>query len=297
LHPHAGPTVPSLLLLTIALPRRITYVERMLVGVCPNPLPTLGGQVPSSGQFTQPANIMESMISNGAGRVRIAERILLAIGLSLLVGWGAARFHGSTASDAAIKRFYADASQRLGAPAAGAVDFTQWSPKRVDAYKESLAAKKDLPLAILRIPKIHLEVPVFNDTDDLTLNRGVGRIIGTAQIGKSGNLGIAGHRDGFFRGLKDVGRGDLIELILPERMDPYFITDIQIVGPENVSVLDATPVPTLTLVTCYPFYFVGSAPQRYVVTASKQVSSQPDESVKTTSSSTGKKINQKEKAR
>jgi sortase A len=140
-------------------------------------------------------------------------------------------------------------------------------------------------------------VPVFNDTDDLTLNRGVGRIVGTAQIGQPGNVGVAGHRDGFFRGLKDVGRDDIVELVLPGRTDQYVINDIQIVSPENVSVLDATPTSTLTLVTCYPFYFVGSAPQRYVVTASKQVSSQPDESVKTSSSSTGKKINEKENAR
>jgi sortase A len=240
---------------------------------------------------------METMSSNGPGKVRIAERILLAIGLSLLLAWAGARFHGRTASDAAIKRFYAEASQRLGAPSGGRVDFTQWSSQRIEAYKGSLAAKKDLPLAILRIPKIHLEVPVFNDTDDLTLNRGVGRIIGTAQIGQPGNIGIAGHRDGFFRGLKDVGRDDVIELILPGRTDEYIITDIQIVGPENVSVLDATPTPTLTLVTCYPFYFVGSAPQRYIVTASKQVSSQPDKSVNTSSSSTGKKITKKENAR
>jgi len=269
----------------------------MLAGVRLNTLPTLEERACSSGQTKRAANIMETMSSNGPGKVRIAERILLAIGLSLLLAWAAARFHGRTASDAAIKRFYAEASQRLGAPSAGRVDFAQWSPQRIEAYKGSLTAKKDLPLAILRIPRIHLEVPVFNDTDDLTLNRGVGRIIGTAQMGQPGNIGIAGHRDGFFRGLKDVGRDDVIELILPERTDQYVITDIQIVGPENVSVLDATPAPTLTLVTCYPFYFVGGAPQRYIVTASKQVSSQPDESVNTSSSSTGKKINNKENAR
>jgi sortase A len=269
----------------------------MLTGFRLNTSPTLEERAYSSGRTKRSANLMETMSSNGPGKVRIAERILLAIGLSLLLGWAAARFHGRTASDAAIERFYAQASQRLDASSAGGVDFTQWSPQRIEAYKGSLTAKKDLPLAILHIPKIQLEVPVFNDTDDLTLNRGVGRIIGTAHIGGAGNIGIAGHRDGFFRGLKDLARDDVIELILPERTDQYLITDIQIVGPENVSVLDATPVPTLTLVTCYPFYFVGSAPQRYIVTASKQVSSRPDESVNTSSSSTGKKINKKENAR
>jgi sortase A len=240
---------------------------------------------------------MKTLSSDGAANVRIAERILFVIGLALLAAWTVARFHASIASIAAIKRFHADTLAGPGSISSLEVDFTQWSPKRVTAYQESLAAKKDLPLAILSIPRINLEVPVFNDTDDLTLNRGVGRIIGTAQIGQPGNIGIAGHRDGFFRGLKDVGREDVIELILPGRTDQYIITDIRIVGPENVSVLDATPVPTLTLVTCYPFYFVGSAPQRYIVTASKQVSSQPDEGLNTTLSSTGKKINTKENAR
>jgi sortase A len=249
------------------------------------------------GKANQPANFMQTMSPIGARKLRNAERILLVIGLALLAGWAAARFHGSMASDSAIKRFYANTSSISGSSSSAEVDFTQWSPQRITAYKDSLAVKKDLPLAILRIPKIHLEVPVFNDTDDLTLNRGVGRIVGTAQIGQPGNVGIAGHRDGFFRGLKDVGRGDVIELVLPGRTDHYVINDIQIVSPENVSVLDPTPVPTLTLVTCYPFYFVGSAPQRFVVTASKQISSQPDESVKTSSSSTGKKINEKENAR
>jgi sortase A len=240
---------------------------------------------------------MKTLSLDGSGKVRIAERLLLVIGLALLAGWAVARFHASIASTAAIKRFQADTVASPGSLSTLEVDFTEWSPKRITAYQDSLAAKKDLPLAILRITKINLEVPVFNDTDDLTLNRGVGRIIGTAQIGQPGNIGIAGHRDGFFRGLKDVNREDVIELVLPGRTDRYVISEIQIVSPENISVLDATPVPTLTLVTCYPFYYVGSAPQRYIVTASKQVSSQPDESVKTTSSSTGKKINTKENAR
>src|SRR4029077_9508408 len=117
---------------------------------------------------------------------------------------------------------------------------------------------------ILRVPKIDLEVPVFNDTDDLTLNRGVGRILGTAQVGQPGNLGIAGHRDGFFRGLKDVGPDDTIELLRPGGTDRYVARPVQIVTPADTYVLEPTPEPTLTLVTCFPFYYVGNAPQRYV---------------------------------
>jgi len=149
---------------------------------------------------------------------RKGERIFLAFGLTLLAIWAGARFYGSVASHAAIHRFQASAAaasgtgksapRREGSVPDSAVDFTLWNPKGVVAYKESLSAKTDLPIAILRFPRINLEVPVFNDTDDLTLNRGVGLILGTAQIGQPGNLGIAGHRDGFFRGLMDVGRDD-----------------------------------------------------------------------------------------
>jgi sortase A len=248
---------------------------------------------------------MREMVSSGLMKIRKGERIFLAIGLTLLAIWAGARIYGGMASRAAINLFRAntaavevtDTSARLkdGSLADSNVDFTLWNPKRVIAYKESLSAKTDLPLAILRIPKINLEVPVFNDTDDLTLNRGVGRILGTAQIGQSGNLGIAGHRDGFFRGLKDVSQDDIIEVVRQGQTDLYVITQIQIVEPENVSVLAPTSTPTLTLVTCFPFYYVGNAPQRYIVTASYQISDRADESANTNSISTGKKTNKKEK--
>jgi sortase A len=133
-----------------------------------------------------------------------------------------------------------------------------------------------VPLAILRIPKINLEAPIFNDTDDVTLNRGLGRIPGTARVGEIGNLGVAGHRDGFFRGLKDIGPGDILELNLFGKTEKYVVSRIQIVKPEDTSVLRPTATQTLTLVTCFPFYYVGSAPDRYIVTASIQNSGQQD---------------------
>jgi sortase A len=121
---------------------------------------------------------------------------------------------------------------------------------------------------LLRIPKIGLEVPVLEGTDDLSLNRAVGHIVGTPRPGESGNVGIAGHRDGFFRGLKDVAPGDTIEIVTSDNVNKYVIDEITIVDPSNVSVLAPRPQPSLTLVTCYPFYFIGSAPQRYIVHAS-----------------------------
>ena len=120
-----------------------------------------------------------------------------------------------------------------------------------------------------------LEAPVLSGTDDLTLNRGVGLIAGTNPPGEGGRVGIAGHRDGFFRVLKDVGPGDMIELETLNRIEIYRVNEIVIVKPNDVSVLQPTTKPTLSLVTCYPFYFTGSAPERYIVVASLVDSGRP----------------------
>jgi len=148
------------------------------------------------------------------------------------------------------------------------VDFELWSDKRIAAYKETLTQRFDPPVALLEISKIHLEVPVFNGTDEAILNRGVGRIIGTAHPGGRGNIGIAGHRDGFFRALKDIAIGDAVVLVTTEGKRRYRVNNITIVAPDNVEILRDKSVPTLTLVTCYPFYFHGDAPQRYILQCS-----------------------------
>jgi sortase A len=155
-----------------------------------------------------------------------------------------------------------------GVLAAKTPDFTLWSPKRIQLYEESFSAHLEPTLALLRIPSIELEVPVLPGTDELTLNRGVGLIEGTARPQEGGNVGIAGHRDGFFRKLKDVREGDRIDLVTDQGTDNYLIDRIVIVQPEDTSVLVPRSRPSVTLVTCYPFYFVGSAPQRYIVQAS-----------------------------
>lgn len=209
-------------------------------------------------------------------KIQRLERLLLAIGLTLLITCCAVWFYGNITSRAAIKQFRTEeatkfnqnANSFLDPSSDSIVDFREWSVKRIEAYTGSLSQKVYAPLAILRIPRIELEVPVFNGTDDLTLDRGVGRILGTVKVGHVGNLGIAGHRDGFFRGLKDLERGDIVELNRPGRLDRYIISQIRIVKPDDVSVLSPTPQRTLTLVTCFPFYYIGSAPERYIVTAS-----------------------------
>jgi sortase A len=244
------------------------------------------------------------MFSGDLTKVQRSERFLLAIGLTLLAIWAGARFYRAVASRAAIGRFQAEnttsvtpkPSVMLDPISSSRIDFQLWSIKRIAAYQDSLAKKTDVPLAILRIRKIGLEAPVFNDTDDLTLNRGVGRILGTAQIGQPGNLGIAGHRDGFFRGLKDIELGDTIELQLPGGTDRYGVSQIQVVAPEDTYVLRPQSEPTLTLVTCYPFYYVGSAPKRYVVTAASiENSSERNQTAAGVSITKGTNTNYKEK--
>ena len=150
-----------------------------------------------------------------------------------------------------------------------APDLSLWDSERISAWRRALSEPAPPPLAVMRVPKIRLEVAVLPGTDDSTLDRAVGHIDGTALPGTDGNSGIAGHRDGFFRGLKDIAPGDTIELETLREKELYRVERAWIVSPEDVSVLDATPTRSLTLVTCYPFYHVGPAPQRFIVRAGR----------------------------
>jgi sortase A len=144
-------------------------------------------------------------------------------------------------------------------------DQSLWSDGRIKAYEESLPAPLGTPDGVLRIRSVELKAPIFDGTSDLVMNRGLGRIEGTAHLDGYGNVGIAGHRDGLLRALKDVEVGDTIELVTRRGARAYRITELTIVDPTDVSVLDPTEQPSITLVTCYPFYFLGHAPQRFIV--------------------------------
>jgi sortase A len=204
--------------------------------------------------------------------LRKLERVLLILGGLMVALYVAANVHRVVLSSAELRRF--KARQLVPAVPHGVAstpatpNFSLWSQRRIKDYEESLAAQFAPAIAILRIPKIHVEVPVLEGTDDLSLNRGVGHVAGSANPGENGNLAIAGHRDGFFRGLKDIGLGDTIELDSRGETEIYIVDRITIVDPSDVSVLKPRVHESLTLVTCYPFYFVGSAPKRYIVQAS-----------------------------
>lgn len=207
--------------------------------------------------------------------LRLAERFCLTMGLLLLGFYIVARLHGVVTLHAAMRSF---AESRVAEPAGSGtsetspktVDYSLWAPSRIKAYKESLSHPAERPLAVLRIPKLRLVAPVRDGLDSFTLNSGVGLIPGTTAPGEAGNIGIAGHRDGFFRGLKNIAKGDTIELVTAHKTDVYVVADAFPTDRYNIDVLRPGPKPAVTLVTCYPFYFVGAAPKRYIVQAFKR---------------------------
>lgn len=185
---------------------------------------------------------------------------------------GLAAFHEARAATTAERRV-ALASTGPGPHLTTSVappDQSLWAEKRIREYEESLAVEAAPPIAVLSIEQLGIQVPVYDGADDFNLNRGVARIRGTAAVGAPGNLGIAGHRDGFFRGLKDIQIGDRIELLTGAGEQAYAVASIDIVDPTDVWVLEPTEVPAITLVTCYPFYYVGHAPKRFIVKATAE---------------------------
>ncbi len=122
----------------------------------------------------------------------------------------------------------------------------------------------------VEIPRLGVSVVVRAGSDARTLQLAVGHIGGTALPGESGNVGLAGHRDTFFRRLQDIRPDDEIRVATPHGVFTYRVERTVVVQPEDVWVLDPTDAPSLTLVTCYPFTYLGSAPQRFIVRASLQ---------------------------
>ena len=218
-----------------------------------------------------------------AAALRPLQWLLLASGAALLLTFGAVRLQSTVVGMQAIEAFAvaeaqaaahnaalaadtAAASSAMNLAGLGEPDQTLWGKTRIAAYR-ALGPANEPALGVLTIPDLDIEVPIFEGTGEIALNRGVGHIEGTADVGYTGNVGLAGHRDGFFRPLKDIEMGDLIEVRSLEGTTRYRVSELLIVEPTDVYVLDPTVDATLTLVTCYPFYFVGNAPQRFIVKA------------------------------
>jgi sortase A len=230
------------------------------------------------------------MQQNLKRNLRWLEAGLYLGGVALLAVFFFLRFEGERQREAGIEAFQlatdslvgqAQASEMqlaLSNPASGGIleatvaspNLELWADKRIREYEESLRVEADPPLAVMTIEKLGIQVPVYDGTDDFNLNRGVGRIEGTAMVSGEGNLGVAGHRDSFFRGLKDIAIGDAIDLLTLDGKEFYTVSSIEIVDPSDVWVLAPSEEKTITLVTCYPFYYVGHAPKRYIVKATAE---------------------------
>jgi len=204
------------------------------------------------------------------------ERIACAVAIVLGGTWATARVLAWSEARRSLAAF--EEAVRSPAPAAVPgtlepavpVDQRLWDAGRIRAYARALTRPAPPPLAVLRIPRLGLEVPVLEGTDEWTLDRAAGHIEGTAGPAEAGNVGIAGHRDGFFRVLKDIAAGDVLEMELRVGVRRFRVDRISIVGPDDTEVIAPTTQNLVTLVTCYPFYFVGSAPQRFIVRATEE---------------------------
>ena len=141
--------------------------------------------------------------------------------------------------------------------------------KKQDVTQPRPPVKEGDVLGRMDIPRLGMSVAVLQGTNSRMLRRGVGHIAGTPLPWEPGNSGIAGHRDTFFRDLKDVRTNDEIEFQTADGLFRYQVDWVKVVAPDDTSVLTPSSEAVLTLVTCYPFYFVGPAPNRFVVRAHK----------------------------
>ena len=183
--------------------------------------------------------------------LRRLERILLGIGLGLGIWCGAVLLEAHFVANMPVPD---PAKRAASVPATGVL------PAPAIPAGGSWVAKLDAP-------SVQLSATVLEGSDDATLARGAGHIEDTAFPGQPGNIGIAGHRDTTFRAVRDLHLGDPLELTTIDSVYRYRITRTFIVRPEDVYVLDPGDRPMLTLVTCYPFTFIGHAPNRYIIQA------------------------------
>ena len=140
-------------------------------------------------------------------------------------------------------------------------------PDRGLTSLSSAISKRKGIVGRIAIPRLHIAAIVEEGVDDATLSRAVGHIPGTAFPGEPGNIGIAGHRDTFFRALKDLQPHDQIDFTTHTGRYHYTVESLSVVEPDNVSVLESTGARDLTIVTCFPFQYIGNAPRRFIVHA------------------------------
>ena len=163
----------------------------------------------------------------------------------------------------------------LGVYAYETIEARRFQAERIAEFAR--ASESSAPVAVragglvgmLDVPRLKLSTPVIEGDDDLTLKRAVGHLPDTPLPWESGNSAFAGHRDGLFRPLKDIKVGDEIRFRSSRAEFRYRVTRTSIVTPDDLSVLEQRSRPSLTLITCYPFRYVGNAPKRFIIHAER----------------------------
>jgi len=197
--------------------------------------------------------------------LRWLERLLFAAGLILLGYWSYVSIEAALYQRFEERELDAILQSVAGNRAAGNNDPIAEAPV---VARRSVAPGSTI--GRIEIPRLGVSAMVRAGSDARTLRLAVGHIPGTALPGERGNVGLAGHRDTFFRRLRDIRPDDRIRVVTPEGTFDYRVARTDIVWPRDVWVLDDTDRPVLTLVTCFPFSYVGSAPQRFIVRAELQ---------------------------
>jgi len=145
--------------------------------------------------------------------------------------------------------------------------------RQTDSLKGLSSSKREQPadglIGRIEINSVGLSAMVVEGTDNTTLRRAAGHIRGTAVPGQPGNIGIAAHRDTFFRPLRKVRLNDIVTIATQRTEYHYRVVSTRVVRPDEISVLSPSKKQILTLVSCYPFYFVGPAPNRFIVRAER----------------------------
>ena len=186
-----------------------------------------------------------------------AGRILMVGGAAVLALHYCGVIQSHTAQKNAKEWLNAREAARPASPAGPATPRDTHAIRRGDVWGE------------LNIPRLHVSVMVFEGDDAGILKIGAGHIRGTGMADGDGNIGIAAHRDTFFRPLRAIHANDIIILRTPSGTSRFAVTETEIVRPSQVEVLAPAPGRNLTLVTCYPFVYAGHAPRRFIVHAKK----------------------------
>lgn len=188
--------------------------------------------------------------------LRLVEGVLLLVGVAA-IGWYATARMAASREQVVLSR---ELDRVVRARDLDRTSATHAVPARAATGVRGLVGR-------IEVPRLELSVIAREGIDVTTLRVAAGHIPGTALPGEPGNAGFAAHRDTFFRPLKSIRTGDDVVVTTPRGVYRYAVTGTEIVEPDNVSVLDHSAGSLLTLVTCYPFDYIGNAPQRFIVHA------------------------------